>query len=115
MRVLAGFKLGKMLVVKIESTNRHNVHAVAIYRQRYRNCRPCSLQSSSKNVSIFYEQHESICTNHRSQSQQRGVGCGLEVPCVYHQYGPNVYVDKMELIQSLLADGHYNPISDFVQ
>ena len=36
-------------------------------------------------------------------------GYGLEVPCVYRLYGPNIYVDKMkELIESLLADGHYN-------
>ena len=24
-----------------------------------------------------------------------GAGCGLEVPCVYRLYGPNVYVDNM--------------------
>ena len=100
-RVLAGFKLEEMLVVMIEPMNRHNIHAVAIYRQRYRNCRPYSLQSSSKNVSIFYHE-QSICSNHRSH------GCDLEVPCVYHLYGPNVYVDKMELFEFLLADGHYN-------
>ena len=29
--------------------------------------------------------------------------------CVYRLYGPNVYVDKMKaLVDSLLADGHYN-------
>ena len=55
----------EMLVVKIETMNRHN-----IYRQRYRNCRPCSLQSSSKNVSIFYEREQHICRNHMSQCQQ---------------------------------------------
>ena len=39
----------------------------------------------------------------------RGAGYGLEVPCVYCLYGPNVYVVKMkELVESLLADGHYN-------
>ena len=25
-----------------------------------------------------------------------------------YSYGPNIYVDKMELFESLLADGHYN-------
>ena len=98
-----------MLVVKIEPTNRHNIPAVAIYRQRYQNCRPSSLQSSSKNVSIFYEKHEqNICRN-TGAKVNRGAGYGLEVPCVYHLYGPTVYVDKMkELVKSLLADGHYN-------
>ena len=39
----------------------------------------------------------------------RGAGYGLEVPCVYRLYGPNLYVDKMkEFIESLLVDGHYN-------
>ena len=35
----------------------------------------------------------------------RGAGYGLEVPCVYHLYGPKVYVDKIKaLVESLLAD-----------
>ena len=39
-----------------------------------------------------------------------------EVPCVYHLYGPNIYVDKMkELVESLLANGHYNLSNNFVQ
>ena len=38
----------------------------------------------------------------------RGAGYGLEVPYVYRLCGHNVYVDKMELVESLLADGHYN-------
>ena len=35
----------------------------------------------------------------------------------YRQYGPNVYVDKMkELVESLLADEHYNQCnSDFAR
>ena len=33
-----------------------------------------------------------------------------------YSYGPNVYVDKMELVESLLAGGHYNLCnSDFAQ
>ena len=76
--------------------------------QRYQNCRPCSLQSSSKNVSIFDEGEQSICRNHR-RKVNRGAGYGLEVICVY--------MDKMkELVESLLADGHYNLCnSDFAQ
>ena len=35
----------------------------------------------------------------------RGAGYGLEVPCIYHLCGPNVYADKMELFEpSLLMD-----------
>ena len=34
-----------------------------------------------------------------------GAGYGLEVPCVYRLYGPNVYVDKIKaLVESLLAE-----------
>ena len=82
-------------MVKIELTNRHNIHAVAIYRDtEIVGHVPYNLYSS-KNVSIFYDRHEqSICGNHR------GAGYGLEVPCVYHLYGPNIYVDKMELVES---------------
>ena len=31
----------------------------------------------------------------------RGAGYGLEVPCVYRLYGPNVYVDKLRSWLSL--------------
>ena len=88
-------------MVKIELMNRHNIHAVAIYRQRYQKCRPCSLQSSSMNVSNFDERHEqSVCRNHRSQSQQ---GSWLSMVWKSHLFGPYVYVDKMKgLVESLL-------------
>ena len=46
----------------------------------------------------------------------RGAGYGLEVPCVYCLYGSNVFVDKMkELVESLLANGHYYLCNNFAQ
>ena len=35
----------------------------------------------------------------------RGAGYGLEVPCVYRLYGPRVYIDMKELVESLSAFG----------
>ena len=77
--------------------------------------RPCSLQSSSKNVSIFNER-VSKCLQ-KSQEPKSTGELDLEVPCVYRLYGPNVYVDKMKaLVESLIANGHYNQCnSDFAQ
>ena len=30
------------------------------------------------------------------EKENRGAGYGLEIPCVYHPYGPKVYIDKMK-------------------
>ena len=36
----------------------------------------------------------------------RGGGYGLEIPCIYHLYGPKPYIDKMkELVDSSIASG----------
>ena len=77
--------------------------------------RPCSLQSSSKNVSIFYER-EQVFAEITGAEVYRGVGSGSPM-CLYRLYGSNVYVDKMKaLVESLIADGHYNQCnSDFAQ
>ena len=48
------------------------------------------------------------CAEITGAKVNREAGYGLEVPHVYCLYGPNVYVDKMELVESLLDDGHYN-------
>ena len=46
----------------------------------------------------------------------RGAGYVLEVPRVCYLYGPDIYVEKMkELVESLLADGHYNQCNNFAQ
>ena len=46
----------------------------------------------------------------------RGAGYGLKVPCVYHLYAPNVYVNKMMVLVEALLVGHYNLCnSDFAQ
>ena len=107
--------IGEILVVKIEPTNRHYIHRVAIYIQRCRNCRSCSLQSSYKNIYIFYERERSVCRNHRSQCQQ-GRWLWSETPMCLTPMDL-MLVDKMKaLVESLLADGHYNLCnSDFAQ
>ena len=43
----------------------------------------------------------------------REAGYGSEVPSVYHLLIWTHYIDKMEFVESLLADGHYNLCSDF--
>ena len=56
--------VGKMMVVKIEPTNRHDIHAMAIYSES-----EIYAMFLTINVSIFYEREQSVCRNHRSQSQ----------------------------------------------
>ena len=37
----------------------------------------------------------------------RGTGYGLEIPCLYHLYGPSMYINRMEeLVDSLVTAGH---------
>ena len=104
--------MGEIYTGGEDRTNEQTLYTCSGNLQRYRNCRPCSIQSSSKNVSIFYER-----TKHSQKSLEPKSTSKLEVPCVYHPYGPNIYVDKMKgLVESLLADGHYNLCnSDFAQ
>ena len=79
--------VGEILVVKIEPTNRHYIDAVAIYKML--KLSPCSLQSSSKNVSIFYERDNKVFAE---ITELKSTGeLDLEVPCVNRIYGPNVY------------------------
>ena len=105
--------VGEMLVLKIEPTNRHDIHAVAIYREaEIVDHVPCNL---APNMSAFL-MRENKAFEITGAKVNKGAGYGLEVPCVYCLYGPNVYVDKTkELLESLLADGHYNLCNNFAQ
>ena len=96
----------------VEPTNRHDIHAVAIYRDtEIVGFVPYNL---APRMSAFLMREQSVCRKHAKLN--RGAGYGLEVPCVYRLYGPNVYVDKMkELVESLFADGHYNLCNYFAQ
>ena len=38
------------------------------------------------------------------EKENRGAGYGLEVTCVYHLYGPKVYIDKMKEMSKDLRD-----------
>ena len=60
-------------------------------------------------MSAFLMRENRVFAELSGAKLNRGAGYGLEVLCVYHLYGPNIYVDKMKaLVESLLADGHYN-------
>ena len=43
-----------------------------------------------------------VCHHHRQLN--RGVGYGLEIPCVYRLYDPIVYVDKMKMFTDTLRE-----------
>ena len=60
-------------------------------------------------MSAFFMRENRVFAELSGAKLNRGAGYGLEVLCVYNLYGPNIYVDKMKaLVESLLADGHYN-------
>ena len=85
--------MGKILVVKIEPMNRHDLHAVAIYRDsEFVGHVPYNLATR---MSAFFMRETNAFAEITGPKVNRGAGYGLEVPCVYHLYGPNVYVDKM--------------------
>ena len=97
-----------MGVVKIEPTNRHDTHSVAIYRDaEIVGHVPYNL---APRMSAFFMRENKVFAGITGANVNREARYGLEVPCVNHIYGPNVYVDKMKaFIEFLLADdGHYN-------
>ena len=107
--------VGEMLELKREPTNIHDIHASG-HLQRYRNYRPYSLQSSSKNVSILMRRTKRLQKSQEPKSTgELAMVWKSHVSTVYMDL--NVYVDKMkELAESLHADGHYNLCSsDFAQ
>ena len=93
-----------------DKTNEH------LQTQRYRNCRPYS-NLALRMSAFFMKEMNKAFPEITGAKVNKGVGYGLEVPCVYYLYGSNVYVDKMKvLVESLLADEHYNLCnSDFAQ
>ena len=54
----------------------------------------CSLQSSSKNVSIIDEREQSVCRNHRIQTGE--LDMVWKSQCLLSIMDLNIYVDKME-------------------
>ena len=107
--------MGEILEMKIKPMNRHYIHAVAIYRDaEIVGHVPYNL---APRMSAFLMRLNKAFAEITGAKVNRGAGYGLEVLCVYHLYGPNIYVDKMKaLVESVLADGHYNLCnSDFAQ
>ena len=79
-----------LLVVKIEPTNRHDnysYNAVAIYRDAETLGVPYNL---APRMSAFLMRENEAFADITVAKVNRGAGYGLEVPCVYHLYGPNV-------------------------
>ena len=82
--------VGEMLVVKIESTNRHDIHAVAIYRDTENVCHvPCNL---APRITVFLMRENQAFAEITGAKINRGAGIWSGNPCVYRLYGPNVYV-----------------------
>ena len=86
-------------MVKIEPTNRHDIHTVAIYRDaKIVGHVPYNL---TPRMSAFFMRENKAF----EKSQEPKTTGELEVPCIYSLYGPNVYVDKMKaLVESLLIE-----------
>ena len=77
--------MGEILVVKIEPMNRHDIHVVAIYRDaEIVGHVPYNI---APRMSAFpYEREQSICRNHRTQSQQGNwlwSGSPMCLPSIY--------------------------------
>ena len=78
--------------------------------QRYRNCRPLFL---APRMSAFFNK---AFTEIIGAKVNRELAMAWKSHMFYCLYGPNVYVDKMkELVESLLADGHYNLCNNITQ
>ena len=84
--------------MKIESTNRYDIHAVAIYRDTEI---VGHVPYLAPRMSAFFMREDKAFAEITGAKVNRGAGCGLEVSRIYCRYGPNVYVKE-----SLLADGH---------
>ena len=73
-------------MVKIEPTNRHDIHAVAIYRDaNFFGYVPYNL---APRMSAFLMGENKAFAEITRAKVNRGAGYGLEVPCVYRLYGP---------------------------
>ena len=81
--------------MKREPTNCKDRNAVAVFQDNAivghvpYNLAPCLSQFLKRDVNKAFAEVTGVKIN-------RGAGYGLEIPCVYRQYGPKVYIDKMK-------------------
>ena len=87
--------VGETLRLAIESTNSHDAHAVAVVKDR--TVVGHVPKNISKTVSFFLKKDGSsgFCEVTGSRLN-RGVGLGLEIPCLYRLYGRQVYVERLK-------------------
>ena len=97
---------GQALIVKREPYNCKDKNAVAVFKDDAivghvpHNLSPRLSQFLMRDVNKAFAEVTGETVN-------RGAGYGLEIPCVYRLYGPQVYIDKMkEIVDNLRAAGH---------
>ena len=91
--------------MKREPNNIKDLHAVAIYKEDTivghvpYNIAPSQSLFLRRDVNKGFAEVT-------GEKFNRGVGYGLEIPCVHRLYGPKVYVDKLKkLVNSLRETG----------
>ena len=95
----------EMLILKREPTNVADRNAVAVFKEdQVVGHVPFNLAPS---ISLFLKRDiNKAFAKVVGDKVNRGGGYGLEIPCIYHLYGPKPYIDKMEeLVDSLIASG----------
>ena len=80
--------VGEMLVVKIELTNRHDIHTPSTDTEIVGHV--LTIQMSTFLMRDMNKAFAEIT----GAKVNRGAGYGLEVPCVYHLYGPMFMLTK---------------------
>ena len=95
----------EMLLLKREPTNVVDRNAVAVFKEEQVvghvpfNLAPSMSNFLKRDINKAFAQVVGEKVN-------RGAGYGLEIPCIYHLYGPKPYIDKMkELVNSLKKTG----------
>ena len=95
----------EMLILKCKPTNVADRNAVTVFKEdQVVGHVPFNLAPS---ISLFLKKDiNKAFAKVVGDKVNRGGGYGLEIPCIYHLYGPKPYIDKMkELVDSLIASG----------
>ena len=99
--------VGESLLVKPEPTNPNNKKAVAVLKDATivgHVQKKTLLQDSSCFLRRDVNKAFAEVTGERVNT---GAGYGLEVPCTYRLYGPQVCIDRMkQLVDELVIAGH---------
>ena len=89
--------IGDTLRLRIEPDNQHDRYAVAVLNED--TIVGHVPRSKSKVVHYFLRKTESVGFCEVTGGRvNRGVGFGVEVPCIYKFYGQKAYVQRLQLI-----------------